>query len=58
MNWILFVVRTVMCTENECDLKYTRFNTFETEKTCVIAQAALDKIVITERTICVKESDL
>jgi hypothetical protein len=58
MMWILFVISTVVCLDDECELKYTHYDTFKTEKQCLVAQTELDKLVINERTLCVSESDL
>ena len=56
--WILFVISTVVCLDDKCELKYTHYDTFKTEKQCLVAQTELDKLVINERTLCVSESDL
>lgn len=56
--WILFVISTNVCLDDNCELKYTHYDTFNTEKECLVAQTELDKLVINERTLCVSKLNL
>jgi RNA recognition motif-containing protein len=58
MMWILFVISTNVCLDDNCELKYTHYDTFNTEKECLVAQTELDKLVINERTLCVSKLNL
>jgi hypothetical protein len=58
MMWILFVISTTVCVDDNCELKYTHYDIFKTEKQCLVAQTELDKLVNNERTLCVIEEDL